>query len=280
MFFFAMFVACHPNEDLPGEYAPEASLTGPVSVIDGFPVIDTPINGQITYQVLWESNRDTGALITASTPFVYMQLSDTKGLWDYGDFFSGSSDACWRNIPLFTLKGSVDLGPKVELMAGDADVTMKRNRGFLPGETIYMYDPIREDILDGSKAGLELVLAGHATGVTIPTIVELNPASWTELLDSPGSIDLQWTPSDDEDVMIWVDLQLYDSNYDYDSILCALVDDGDAQIETGWSGEIAAAELSVARVQQKIDVHPQFGTMAIRAFQNVKFVGYTNPPQP
>jgi hypothetical protein len=253
----------------------DETTDGTVPFVEVAPTLKDELHGHLYEQIQWVGDA-TGVPTHATTPWVFMQVDSTAADRNYFDSTSGV-EACWRSVPQFTLPGTRGLGSSVDLAVGGDTLQLRKSMQFIPGEISYVYSPDREDLLDGTTPGAELVLAGHPTGVEVPPPIEWEAGSWTELL-ATGTFEPRWTPSSTGG-MIEVELQVFDSSYNEEAFFCSLHDDGHAIIPTGWDpANFAAVQLTFARVHDNVVQHPDLGTMYVKSFQNIALLYWPDNP--
>ncbi|MCB9687173.1 MAG: hypothetical protein H6735_19190 [Alphaproteobacteria bacterium] len=233
---------------------------------DEVPFLPTPLQGWLYEQILSEA-QPSGEFGRETSPFVILKLMDVPVANAYPGFFT-EPDLCWRSFPDLKIRGERDVGKSVSLVVGGDELPLHRTTHFTPGETLYLYDPWDNDIDLGRRTGAELVLEGTSTGVEVPPVLDWSGSAWDAFFHS-GVLDLHRVPSD-RGTYVWLDLWLFDVNYNKTEVLCTLRDDGAAVVDPGYPlEELQAAELFLERIAPRVVEHPQFGPLMVQAYRNI-----------
>lgn len=231
------------------------------------------LDGVLQHQILGEPVDGEG--IQEVSAFSLLLVDDERQTDGYHDFFS-AIDTCWREVDDFALRGEREVWDELDFSVGDDDLTLRRRKGWAPGQTFYVRDPPNSDAL-GRKSGAELALERSALGIAVPKPFTWDMQSWDDFLDT-AVLDARWTPADD-DAVVFLHLWVYDLDLERERFTCTLADDGHAVIDIGWAaGDLRSAELSIGRMTHNIADVDDIGTIDSAVYRHLRLVAYDLRP--
>lgn len=233
-----------------------------LQVSEGLPQLVGPVDVILSGHFVSSASTRTDELSTTQDPLLIALALQTATA--YPALTADQAEACWEyDVELDSFGG--DIGPILTVQVGATEVDLAAE-----GPGIYTASLSGTAASAASTPGAELVVDGQATGVVLPDPLQpRNLAETVARVGDDGVLSFQWDLGDAGAPDHFIQLIIQGGGVPF--LLCALEDDGQADIDLGVVPD-ASLSMQLSRLDVGIVQSTTLGTVVATMTQDVEII--------